>query len=260
MCLIGFSWLNHPDYKLVLVANRDEFYQRPSLPLSKWESGIYAGRDLLAGGTWLGMSESGRFAAVTNFRENVDPPKDYLTRGDLVKDFLEGNDDPKTYLESIIPHRESYQGFNLLLGTSEELFYYSNKSTEYVKVEAGIYGLSNAYLNTSWPKVDGVKKELEEILSSHQISEEDFFKMMRDDAIFDSELPQTGFGEEIEKALTPKFIRYLPKSYGTVNTTLVFWNHDGTVNLLERTFDPVNLQPADQKITFSTVGIPSVQP
>jgi uncharacterized protein with NRDE domain len=251
MCLIGFSWLEHPDYKLVLVANRDEFYERPSLPLMQWDNGIIAGKDLQAGGTWMGITEKGRFAAVTNYRENLNPPENYLTRGDLVKDFLLGNLSPRQYLEKILPNKDRYQGFNLLVGTSEEMYYFSNKSSELLQISSGLHGLSNAFMNTSWPKAESLKEEMKKALSRSTISEEDFFQIMRDESTVNVEkLNDTGFGMEIEVALSPKFVRFLPKTYGTVNTTLILWKHDGSVTVRERTFHPENLEGSDQKLSF----------
>jgi len=251
MCLIGFSWLEHPNYKLVLVANRDEFYERPSLPLMQWDNGIIAGKDLQAGGTWMGITEKGRFAAVTNYRENVNPPENYLTRGDLVKDFLLGNLSPRQYLEEILPNKDRYQGFNLLVGTSEEMYYFSNKSSELLQISSGLHGLSNAFMNTNWPKVESLKAEMKKALSRSTFSEDDFFHIMRDEAKVNVEkLNDTGFGMEIEVALSPKFVRFLPKAYGTVNTTLILWKHDGSVTVRERTFHPENLEGTDQKLSF----------
>ena len=166
MCLLAFNWNNHPEYKLILVANRDEFFERPSGPLQEWESGFYGGRDLRAGGTWLGMHPNGRFAAITNFR-NLKTKKEFSkSRGDLVKNYLEGAQEPLAYLQEIEMEKSEYEGFNLLVGNQESLYYLSNKKEGIKELVKGIFGLSNAVLETPWPKLIKAKDSLVRFIES----------------------------------------------------------------------------------------------
>jgi uncharacterized protein with NRDE domain len=139
MCLLAFNWNNHPEYKMILVANRDEFFERPTKSLHLWEEGFYAGKDLRAGGTWLGIHPNGRFAALTNYRDMRNMKKDAKSRGDLVKNFLQGESGPEEYLTEIQKEKDLYEGFNLLVGLGDELFYFSNKIDDIHKLSYGLW-------------------------------------------------------------------------------------------------------------------------
>ena len=155
MCLILFAYRSLPDYRLVLAANRDEFYDRPTRHVAFWDDApeILAGRDLKAGGTWMGITKKGRFAAITNYRDSGMTIENAPSRGDLVKDFLIGKSRPHDYLESLQNKGQDYNGFNLIIGDGNELFYYSNRDGNIHNIEPGVHGLSNHLLNTPWPKV-----------------------------------------------------------------------------------------------------------
>ena len=186
MCLIVFAYQQNPKYPLILLANRDEFYNRPTESVHYWTDApdIYAGRDLVGGGTWLGITRGGRFAAVTNYRE-VGAERGTFSRGNLVSDFLKSGASVDDYLENVKSDSTKFSGFNLLVGTfSEEtnkLGYFSNREREIKIPDAGIYGLSNHLLDTPWQKVSKAKSDLSAILTNNQeIQTEQFFTLLQD--------------------------------------------------------------------------------
>ncbi|WP_040490746.1 NRDE family protein [Indibacter alkaliphilus] len=251
MCLLAFNWNNHPKYKLILVANRDEFFERPSQSLHQWESGIYAGKDLRAGGTWLGMHPSGRFAALTNYRDLKNPKKYEKSRGDLVKNFLEGDKNPYEYLKEIAAEMQEYEGFNLLVGDQNNLYYLSNKSSGGIKqLSPGIYGLSNAVLETPWRKLVKAKENLEEHLAEGNFQMESLMKGQHSKETESPELlPDTGATPEQEILLSAQFIN-VGNYYGTVNSTVLLWDEKGQVEMMERVFDQVKGTHEDTKVDF----------
>lgn len=238
MCLITFNWLNHPVYKLVLTANRDEFYNRPSFPLHKWEEGFFAGKDLKAGGTWLGIHPDGRFAALTNYRDMDNEKPGSLTRGELVTSFLTQNESPLAFLERLKLRKGSYNGFNLLVADADEMYFFSNYQDHIEKVGPGVHGLSNAFLDTPWPKVVKARSEMLGLLGKNDISVDDGLGLLQSKALAPQELlPSTGLAPQLEKAVSSQFIE-VDDYYGTVNTTTLFWKHDGEVTIKERTVIP----------------------
>jgi len=240
MCLIVFSYDMHPDYKLVLAANRDEFYNRPTAPINFWEDQphILAGRDLLGGGTWLGVSRNRRLAAITNYRDPASIRPDAPTRGRLVSDFLDGSTTPSVYLEHLEATGHRYNGFNLLVGDPDTLCYYSNRGNGVEALSPGIYGLSNHLLDTPWPKVVKAKNGLREMLTGDKVldSESVFEQLGSRSQAPDDALPDTGVGLEKERALSPLFIT-IP-DYGTRSSSILLISRTGGVELVERTFVP----------------------
>ena len=195
MCLIVFSWQPDSETPLTLVANRDEFYQRPTLPVHFWEDSpdILGGRDLEAGGSWLAFSRKGRFAALTNYRQ-LPLPTDKKSRGSLVKNFLTDDTPPLEYLTSIAKNKTEYAGFNLLIGTRKELYYYSNKlpDNQFQALSSGIYGLCNHLLDTPWPKLVAARNNLTRLLQN-RAGPEQLIEMMHDNSQAKEELlPDTG--------------------------------------------------------------------
>lgn len=251
MCLLAFNWNNHPRYKLILVANRDEFFERPSQQLHQWDSGIYAGKDLRAGGTWLGLHPNGRFAALTNYRDLKNPQQYEKSRGDLVKDFLEGNVKPYDYLKEIEAEMQDYEGFNLLVGDQENLYYLSNKSSKGVqRLEPGTYGLSNALLETPWRKLVKAKESLKEHIEAENFQVESLMKGQHSRETEAPELlPDTGATPEQEILLSAQFIN-VGNYYGTVNSTVLLLGHDGKVQMVERVFDQVKGVHEDTELSF----------
>jgi uncharacterized protein with NRDE domain len=240
MCVIYIAHRQHPSYPLILLANRDEFYDRPTAPAARWEDApqIMAGRDLVAGGTWLGATDRGRFAAVTNYRDQR-APKGERSRGILVADFLRAETSARAFLKSVKAEAELYSGFNLIVGeisnVRDELFYFSNRSEGIRNITPGIYGLSNHLLNTPWPKVSRGLQQFGKLIENEDISFESCFELLADETIATEELlPDTGVGVEIEKVLSPIFIR--TPNYGTRSSTVFSIGRDYKVELRERVF------------------------
>lgn len=239
MCVIYFAFDEHPDHPLILLANRDEFYARPAAAASFWEDfpDIYAGRDLRAGGTWLGVTKSGRFAAVTNFRDPA-APTGPRSRGDLVAEFLKSDQSARNYIATVEANRSDYSGFNLLvgeIGEKRELFYYSNRDNGIRELSAGIYGLSNHLLDTPWPKVVRGKERLAKLIRSGETSEHNFFDVLSDESLApDRDLPATGISLEFERALSAIFIK--TPGYGTRCSTVLHFDKDLEWKFDERVF------------------------
>lgn len=246
MCLINFQLQNHPRYKLVLAANRDEFYQRPTEAAHFWkdEPNLLAGRDLMQMGTWLGVTKTGRIAALTNFRDPSMPEANKISRGALVRNYLASSMEPHLFLEALVA--EDYSGFNILAGTADELFYYNNIESDIVKVSPGIHGLSNHFLDTPWPKVIKGKNYLERYLSEHDFaSADDLFEILSDaEPAPDSDLPETGVGLDFERQLSSMFIK-LP-NYGTRCASVILVDHDNQVTFAERVYE--NGEFKDQQV------------
>ena len=239
MCLILFAYRSHPDYRLVLAANRDEFYDRPSQPADFWEDApdILAGRDLKAGGTWMGITKTGRLAAITNYREIGSTREDAPSRGDLVKNYLAGDSAPYDYLKTVRDKGQIYNGFNLIIGDEKDLLIYANRDGSIRNVKPGVHGLSNHLLDTPWPKVNkGTRKLHSLMIEKKGFSPEDIFKILADRSTpLDEELPDTGVGLEWERILSPMFIE--SDIYGTRCSSILLWKYTGEITFMEKTFD-----------------------
>ncbi|MGG7651688.1 NRDE family protein [Pseudomonas sp. ES4] len=236
MCLIVFAWRPGHAQPLIVAANRDEFYARPSLPLAQWPEApqVYAGRDLEAGGTWLGVGANGRFAALTNIRDPHQPPA-RKSRGELVARFLGGDMPIDDYLSDVVARSLEYSGFNLLVGNANELWHFNARETEAVMLPPGVYGLSNAGLDTPWPKLLKARAALEEVLDDPQ--PQALLALLNDPqtAPF-AELPDTGVGLATETLLSSVFIA--SPTYGTRASTALIVHADGTRHMVERSFGP----------------------
>ncbi|HKA77221.1 MAG TPA: NRDE family protein [Pseudolabrys sp.] len=225
MCLIVFAWQAHPDYPLIVAANRDEWRDRPAAPAAWWKDApdILAGRDLEAGGTWLGVTRSGRFAAITNFRDPSDRKSTAPSRGQLVADFLRGNDSPRDYLDALAPNAARYNGFNLLLADEKSMCFFGSREGEIIDVEPGIHGLSNHLLDEPWPKVEKAKSALGAILQAkmagNALQERSFTFLSDTEQAQDKALPDTGVGLEWERVLSPALI--VTEKYGTRCSTVL---------------------------------------
>lgn len=236
MCLIVFAWRPAHSQPLILAANRDEFYARPTLPLAQWEEmpHVYAGRDLEAGGTWLGISRDGRFAALTNIRD-PGKPLGRRSRGELVAHFLSGSLSIDEYLSEVAGRSAEYGGFNLLVGNREELHFLNAADPVPHRLQAGVYGVSNAGLDTPWPKLQKAKAALSEHLDDPQ--PEALFRFLADPrTAAEAELPDTGVGPATERLLSSVFIA--SPNYGTRASTVLIVNADGSRRLIERSFGP----------------------
>jgi uncharacterized protein with NRDE domain len=244
MCLILFALKTGPDHPLVIAANRDEFYGRPTAAAAPWPDApqIVGGRDLREGGSWLGITLDGRWAAVTNFRDASLPRSDAPSRGHLVGDFLRGDLSPANYIEQLRPSASSYNGFNLLVGDPRTVVWYSNRSDDHpllaTPLPPGIYGLSNHLLDTPWPKIVRGKRELAKALAPGADPEAIMETLLDRTLADDADLPSTGIPLEQERALSALFIA--GEAYGTRSSTVVLMRGDGRTVLVERAFHPVD--------------------
>ncbi|MEM1137457.1 MAG: NRDE family protein [Bacteroidota bacterium] len=251
MCLIVFAWDAHKDYKLILAANRDEFYNRKSMKAAFWEDapGVLAGRDLKAGGTWMGMHESGKIAAVTNYRDPSENKVHAPTRGVLPLNYLKGELGPLGYLKLLQREKgKRYNGFNLLTANQYGMFHYSNINNKINKIEKGIHGLSNATLDTPWPKVNNIKKKLAKEIND-DFDEVSLLNLMFDiEKANDVDLPRTGVTLKWEKELSPIFIK--TPEYGTCSTSVIMVGRDNRVIFSERIYSRTNGICKDQTLKF----------
>lgn len=239
MCLILFAYEAHADYPLVIAANRDEYYDRPSSPAQFWDddSNLLGGRDLSAGGTWMAVSRRGRLAAVTNFRDGRYASAS-RSRGHLVSEFVAGNTQASDHVADLASSASHYGGFNLLLFDGFGMHYTSNRATVDPLVPPGVHGLSNHLLDTPWPKVNAGKTRLQDILrESPKNWTEAMFALLFDRSLApDGGLPNTGVSIEWERSLSAAFIQ--SPSYGTRASTVLRWRRDGHVEFIERSFGP----------------------
>ncbi len=237
MCLLLIGIDAHPVYNLIIAANRDEFYNRPTLSAGFWIEAplILAGKDLKEGGTWMGITKNGRFAALTNYRDIPAIKENAPSRGHLVSDFLMNDNSVNDYLDTVSAKGDVYNGYNLILGDFQQLYYYSNINMQVIKLETGIYGLSNHLIDTDWFKVRESKKAFNEILGKEVLNLNSFFSLLTDQRNADkNDLPDTGVGKEFEKILSPAFIT--SPVYGTRCSTLILVDREKHVTFIERTY------------------------
>jgi uncharacterized protein with NRDE domain len=247
MCLILFAYRVVPGAPLVVAANRDEFYARPATRAQRWSDapGVFAGRDLTAGGTWLGVADSGRFAAVTNFSETPETPLPPGSRGDLTANFLRSATPARAYADAI--DGAYYRGFSLLLWDGTDLVYASNRNSEPRLMPPGVHGLANTYLDGTWPKVVRGCQALAEVAAAGA-RRTDLLALLSDDATAaDDELPMRGNDIEFERRLSPIFI--CGDDYGTRASTAVIVGREH-IQFSERTFGPggVRLDCVDETL------------
>jgi len=260
MCLIVIAWQQHPEYPLIVAANRDEYYDRPTEIAHIWQQSsdssatkILAGRDLTAGGTWLGVNDKGKFTAVTNYREGIPETKPH-SRGELTTGYLKSPMSPEQYAQQCLDTGNQYNGYNLLLNEGDELFYCSNQYPDIKKLSPGIYTLSNHLLNSPWPKSIHVKDELSSLLSSDPITPtpihiDDIISCLhRREPFADEYLPNTGVGLEIERMLSPPFI--LSPDYGTRSTTVVLRDKVGKTTFVEQNYERDGLSGERKKFSL----------
>jgi uncharacterized protein with NRDE domain len=249
MCLIVFAFGAHPRYRLIVAANRDEWFHRPTATAGFWSDApdVLAGRDLEQQGTWFGFTRTGRFAALTNYREPGAQRPDAPSRGRIVSEFLQDRADGARYVDAMAAAATPYNGFNLLVGSLEpgpRLSYYSNRGPATPSIEPGVHGLSNHLLNTAWPKVESSKARLRELLRQPSIESAGLFDLLGDPAeAADHALPATGVPLPWERALSA--VRIQPyrrdtplgeRFYGTRSASTLIVDRDGAVTFSERSF------------------------
>jgi uncharacterized protein with NRDE domain len=257
MCLIAFAWRSHPRWRLLLAGNRDEFHARPSAALARWaDAPIVGGRDLEAGGTWLGVSDVGRCCVVTNVRDPRDPQRG-SSRGLLATDYLSGSADAATHAEQLLREAADYRPFNLLTFDAQSAFYLGNRPLPRAqRVSDGVHGLSNADFNTPWPKTRMLMQRLQGWIDDR--GELDFaplFEALANEQVApDAQLPDTGIGRERERWLSSAFIR--GDDYGTRASTVVAIGHDDAGVIVERSFGPAGQFNGEMILHFAAATSP----
>ena len=249
MCLVVLAFNTHPECLLVVAANRDEFHGRPTQDAHWWADApdILGGRDLQAGGTWLGLHRNGRFATVTNYRDAAPKHGDMHSRGHLVSEFLNSRLTPVDYLRTIVP--DDYRGFNLLAADGQSFAYLSNRGGGLQELEAGIYGLSNATLDTPWEKVERSKDRLGRLFEEGKINETHLMRLLGDrekgpvDEVKSARLPFA-----TAHAITAPFI--VTSEYGTRCSTIVRADSKGQWNFYERRFDSDGHNVGESRFSF----------
>jgi len=252
MCVLVFAYRVHPTYELGLAGNRDEFYARASAPAAFWKDhpNVLAGRDLEKGGTWMGVTRSGCFAALTNFRDPNSRDPSAPSRGRLVSEFLIGNDAPRPYLRALVDRGWQYNDFNLFLSDGKEFCYFSSRTQEIRALEPGIHGVSNDLLDTPWPKVTRAKRRLCEVLGDDPQDVEDRLLAILADRERppDADLPDTGVGLEWERVLGPIFVT--APHYGTRASTVICLPREGEARLVERSFGEGGIAMSTMRYEF----------
>lgn len=244
MCLIVFAWQQHPQASLLLAANRDEFHARPAAPAAFWPgaTAILAGRDLEAQGTWLGISAGGRFAAITNIRDpRADEAGALRSRGELTCEFLRGDEPPRDYLAAVAARIRDYQGFNLLVGDRQSLWYLHGSQEAPgtpTPLAPGIYGLSNAALDVPWPKVTAARNALRTALEGPEAPTHDQLRdCVQDRRLADAPaLAREGLDGDMARQLSAQFI--VTPTYGTRCCSTLRQHADGSRDFAEQRFDP----------------------
>lgn len=237
MCLIVFAYNYHPDYKLIFAANRDEFYSRPSSPAHFWkDEPILAGKDLKEGGTWCGVTKNGRFAAVTNYRNLKAIKKDALSRGRIVTDFLTGTSSPEFYSKGLADSANQYNGYSLIFGLNENLFFFSNQEKKIIKIESGIHALSNHLLNTPWFNVTRGKDLLKKAINQGSNLIDELFNLLSDKTTSsEDKLPETGLDKDTERKISSIFVE--TTDYGTRSSTVILLDKNNNVAYIEKSLD-----------------------
>ncbi len=239
MCLILLAVDAHPSYRLILAANRDEYFNRPTAPAAFWDDApdLLAGRDLKSGGTWLGVTRTGRIAAITNYRDPRREKRDAPSRGHLVSGFLTGVMSTEEYLAFLEREGSAYNGFSLIFGEPGRLSFFSNHGEGPLSLEPGIHGLSNHLLDTPWPKVSRGREALARVVARGEtVHPEGLFAILADRTVAPDELlPDTGVGIELERLLSPLFTS--TPLYGTRSSTVILVDREGRADFCERTFN-----------------------
>jgi uncharacterized protein with NRDE domain len=252
MCLIFFALDVHKDYKLVLAGNRDEFYKRKTASAAFWEEHphILAGRDLEGMGTWLGVNRQGKISMLTNYRDVANLKSSAPSRGKLVSDYLVDDIQPEAYLSRVAESGALYNGFNLLTGTADALWYYSNYANRIQKLSNGVFGLSNHLLDTPWPKVHKGKSRFASIVDNSEIDKDDLFSLLYNEELAsDNALPDTGLSRERERALSAMFIK--TPDYGSRSSTVILIGRDNRLSFSERVYNPATFEYVTQSFEFT---------
>lgn len=239
MCLITFHYGQHERYKLILAANRDEAYNRSSAAADFWSShpDLLAGKDLEASGTWFGITKDGKIAAITNCHgeEFAEPATDKQSRGHILTDYLTQNDSAENFIQALTKKKDAYQPFNVLLGSVDTLYHFNSLDTDFTALTKGTHSLSNATLNTPWPKVEKTRETLDIIIQSEKDYLNDLFAMMMDKTPApDHKIPDAPLPLAIRRKASANFIE--TETFGTKSTTVLLVDWDNHVTYVERTY------------------------
>lgn len=254
MCLILFAWQAHPNYPLVVAANRDEFHNRPSAAAKWWSDTPYllAGRDLQAGGTWMGASRNGRFAAITNYREPQEPelPLEF-SRGHLVRNYLISADTAEEYAWRLQDVGDAYRGFSLLLGDGKDLVCASNRMEEPIRITPGSHALSNHLLDTHWPKAHHGRLRLDAVLQSQHLDAEHLLALLSDRSLVPGEEPEA-FDLHLAPERLTRMAFVVSPEYGTRSSTVLLLDRTGKLEYVERQFDAQGNALGTERFEFHT--------
>jgi len=238
MCFIVFSYKQHSRYKLIFCANRDEFYNRETVKMHFWpeNNSVLAGKDIQGGGTWMGITKQGKLAALTNFREQISASPTKPSRGQIVKKFAEQENGVKKFTDYLKKTKNHYEGYNLIFGTIDKLYYFSNRSNGTLPISPGLYGLSNATLDTPWPKINRGKHLLKKVITNPDFPVKDLFGILSDSQKVDYDmLPDTGISPAYEKELSPVFVNMA--KYGTRSSTVILVDYENNAFVYEQRYD-----------------------
>lgn len=238
MCVVALALNAHPRWRLVLAGNRDEFHGRPTAALAPWAgSGIFAGRDLQSGGTWVGLDRRGRVAVVTNVRDGMATPHASPSRGALPLAFLDGAPGAAAMTQELLANAAAYAPFNLLLADADGCWHLGNHPLQREPLVAGVHGISNGLLDAPWPKTKRLRDALRAWIDVGEEDLQPMWNALADESVAaDAELPDTHVGIELERRLSPVFIR--GDVYGTRASTIMMVDHDGRGAIVERRFGP----------------------
>jgi uncharacterized protein with NRDE domain len=255
VCLLVLAWNAHPRYRLIVAANRDEYHDRPSAPLARWAepSQVVGGQDLRAGGAWLAVGGRQRFGVVTNFREMRRPRTESPSRGDLIPSYLSHEAGTHDFLCALEAEAQNFSGFNLLLADERDLWYATNRAEPFVRrLQPGIHGLSNQFLDTPWPKLLRVRRRFATWLAEYpDLPREELFDMLADrtQVTADEDLPRTGLPIERERLISSPFV--LDPSYGTRCSTIVMMETSGATLIAERRFDSTGMMTGETELALN---------
>lgn len=232
MCICVVAYKRCSSFPLLLLTNRDEFYDRAALPLHQWdcESKIIAGKDLQQGGTWLGQNKYQQWICITNHHTS-EPIKNARSRGLILTDYLEKQQTAKQFCETLLQQADHYNPFNLLIGDDTELYYFTSAEKRFIQLTPGIYCLSNAGLDTPWPKVVRLTKKFSELLTQ-PYNDDQLWSMLQDITLADDDLPSRGISQEVERTLSAIFIK--AEHYGTRSSYILTKDNAGALNLQEK--------------------------
>lgn len=252
MCLVAIAWQVRSDFPLVISANRDEFFERPTQGIHQWKSGFYGGKDLRSGGTWLGFHPNGRWALLTNYRDFNSKKIARISRGKLVQSWLEASLEPEAYLLEIQKYQDQYDGFNLLVSDGKSLWYLSNYSDKIQELEPGIHGVSNGLLNEPWPKTELAKSQLKDIIDGEIDLNKVLHTLKSTETQALEKLPSTGVPIDMEIGLSAQMVR-IGESYGTVSAMAVIQEASGLIQMKERSYQVKYRDYKDKSVSFTLI-------